>query len=75
MATDNDINDDPSGMRLEVGAVEIPKGASMRTFLAFLALCALLTSVGCTTTPEKERPKILCPACGTELDSIFHKRF
>jgi hypothetical protein len=35
----------------------------------------LLAAAACTTTPSSEKPKILCPACGTELDSIFHQRF
>lgn len=47
----------------------------MRTLLALMALCLLLMAVGCTTTPRDEKPKIHCPACGTELESLFHKRF
>ncbi len=47
----------------------------MRLCFGLTALVLLLMIVGCTTTADKERPKILCPACGTELDSIFHKRF
>lgn len=47
----------------------------MRPFLALLALCLLLMAAGCTTTSSGEKPKILCPACGTELDSIYHQRF
>lgn len=46
----------------------------MRTAFVLLAL-ALLMAGGCTTTPGEERPKIHCPACGTELDSLFQKRF
>jgi hypothetical protein len=40
--------------------------------LYLTVLCLLLTAFGCTTT---EKPKILCPACGTELDSIYHRHF
>ena len=47
----------------------------MRLFSGLTALVLLLMIVGCTTTPGKEQPKIHCPACGTELDSLFHKRF
>lgn len=47
----------------------------MRTLRSLLMFGLLLLTVACTTTPEKARPKILCPACGTELDSIYHKRF
>lgn len=47
----------------------------MRIFPALCILGMLLLTVACTTTPDKERPKILCPACGSELDSIYHKRF
>lgn len=47
----------------------------MRIFPALFVLGILLLTVACTTTPDKDRPKILCPACGSELDSIYHKRF
>ena len=47
----------------------------MRTFCVLLGLIMLLLVSGCTTTPSNEKPKIYCPACGTELDSIFHKHF
>lgn len=47
----------------------------MRKALAMLVLSLLLLAAACTTTPNSEKPKILCPACGTELDSIFHQHF
>jgi hypothetical protein len=47
----------------------------MRTFIALLTLALLVLAAACTTTPNEEKPKIYCPACGTELDSIFHKHF
>ena len=43
--------------------------------LALLVLGLLLLVAACTTTPSSEKPKIHCPACGTELDSIFQQRF
>jgi starvation-inducible outer membrane lipoprotein len=51
------------------------KGTAMRKALALLILSLFLLVAACTTTPNSEKPKILCPACGTELDSIFHKHF
>lgn len=47
----------------------------MRTAFFLSALCLLAMVAGCATTPSEQRPKILCPACGTELDSIYHKNF
>jgi hypothetical protein len=47
----------------------------MRTLPALLALTLLLLAAACTTTPNGEKPKIYCPACGTEFDSIYHKHF
>ena len=35
----------------------------------------MLMALGCTTTPREERPIIHCPACGTELDPLYYKRF
>lgn len=46
----------------------------MRFLLWFVLVLGLLTT-GCTTTPTAEKPKVLCPACGSELDAIFHKHF
>lgn len=51
------------------------KGAYMRVSLVFLAIGLVLLAAGCTMTPDKDRPKIYCPACGTELDSIYHMNF
>ena len=51
------------------------EGTTMRSALALTVLGLLLLVAACTTTPNSEKPKILCPACGTELDSIFHKHF
>jgi hypothetical protein len=46
----------------------------MRASLALLIL-GLLLIAGCTTAPRKEQPKVLCPACGSELDAVIHKHF
>jgi prepilin signal peptidase PulO-like enzyme (type II secretory pathway) len=46
----------------------------MRNF-ALLLIIGLLLAVGCTTTPREDRPKVLCPACGSELDAVIHKHF
>jgi hypothetical protein len=47
----------------------------MHKALALLVLGLFLLAAACTTTPSSEKPKIHCPACGTELDSIFQQRF
>ena len=47
----------------------------MRILVILLLGCAVLMAAGCTTTPKEERVIIHCPACGTELDAIFHKGF
>lgn len=51
------------------------KGVPMRIPLALLILCLLVLASACTTTPRDERPRIHCPACGTEFDAIFQKNF
>lgn len=45
----------------------------IRSVFAGIALMILLTA--CVTASEQDRPKILCPACGTEFEAIFQKRF
>jgi DNA-directed RNA polymerase subunit RPC12/RpoP len=50
------------------------EGVAMRTFALMLIVCSLIV-VGCTTTPTQEKPKVHCPACGSEIDVIFQKRF
>ena len=47
----------------------------MRTVLSLIVLGCLLFAAGCTTTANSEKPKIHCPACGTDLDAIMHKHF
>ena len=47
----------------------------MRIPYLLLMLGLLLFAAGCTTTPREEKPIIHCPACGSELDAIYHKNF
>lgn len=47
----------------------------MRILSVLILGILLLVSTGCTTTPRDEKPKIHCPACGTDLDALFHKNF
>ena len=49
----------------------------MRTLALLMLGILLLLACGCTTTPAQDqtRPKIHCPACGTEFDAIFQKNF
>ena len=44
-----------------------------RLFIVGLALIVLVTA--CATNPNQERGKVYCPACGTEFDALFEKRF
>jgi hypothetical protein len=46
----------------------------MRALSVLIVFCLLLVA-GCTTTQNADKPKIHCPACGTEFDAIFHKNF
>ncbi len=50
---------------------------SMMLLLRYSVLCLVLIAVlsSCVTAPEKERGKVICPACGTEFDAIYQKRF
>jgi hypothetical protein len=47
----------------------------MIKFLVVLGTALALFAAGCTTVPREEKVIIHCPACGTELDAIFHKNF
>jgi hypothetical protein len=47
----------------------------MRMFMFLLLFGILMLGAGCTTTPRDEKVHIYCPACGTELDAIFQKKF
>ena len=44
-----------------------------RNVLLVLFTVALLTA--CATTPEKDKVKVLCPACGTDFDALYHINF
>ena len=58
-----------------IDACEMPKGVAMRISFFMLMLGLLLMAGGCTTTASSEKPKIHCPACGTDLDALMHKHF
>ena len=47
----------------------------MRRHWIWLLCGVLLLIAGCTTAPPEDRVIIHCPACGTELDALFHKNF
>lgn len=40
-----------------------------------VALVLLMLLSACVSAPEKERAKIHCPACGTDFDAFYQKRF
>ncbi len=40
-----------------------------------LALFVVTLLAACATTPEQEKVKVLCPACGTDFDALFHTNF
>jgi hypothetical protein len=70
--------------RFTVDADNLPKGkvessgergSAMRMLWVGLLCGMLLLMTGCTTTPPKDRVIIHCPACGTELDAVFHTNF
>jgi hypothetical protein len=42
-------------------------------FVVGLVLAMLLSA--CVPAPEQGKAKVYCPACGTEFDAIFQKRF
>ncbi|GEM_PF-5182547 len=44
-------------------------------YLSLLFFALVILSAGCTTTPADQKPKVLCPACGAEVDAIFHQHF
>ena len=47
----------------------------MRILVLLIVCGVLMLGAGCTPTGNGEKPKVLCPACGTEFDSIYHKHF
>ena len=40
-----------------------------------LALIVVALLIACAPLPEQEKAKVLCPACGTEFDALYHKHF
>ena len=48
----------------------------MRLFRdVFLILLLAVMLTACATTPENNQPKVHCPACGTDFDALYQKRF
>ncbi len=45
----------------------------IRGLLLIISLVVLLTA--CVATSDKERAKVHCPACGTDFDAFYQKRF
>ena len=43
--------------------------------LLVVGITLIFMTTACATSPGKERGKIYCPACGTEFDALFEKRF
>ena len=44
-----------------------------RWLIVGLALIALTSA--CAANPDRERGRVLCPACGSEFDALFQKHF
>ncbi|MGK2905561.1 MAG: hypothetical protein ACSLFH_04345 [Desulfuromonadales bacterium] len=45
----------------------------IRDFVMVLVLAMLFAA--CVPAPDKERAKVHCPACGTDFDALYQKRF
>lgn len=45
----------------------------IRSFMVGLVLAMLLAA--CIPAPDKDKAKVYCPACGTEFDALYQKRF
>ncbi len=43
--------------------------------LLIVGLALIVLTSACATSPEKERGRVLCPACGSEFDALFQKKF
>ncbi len=46
---------------------------NIRLFILGLVLAMFLSA--CVTAPSDEKAKVKCPACGTDFDALFQKRF
>ena len=44
-----------------------------RNVLLALVVVALLTA--CATHPGERKAKVICPACGTDFDALYHVDF
>lgn len=45
----------------------------IRGFVVGLVMAALLAA--CVPAPDKGNAKVHCPACGTDFDALYQKRF
>jgi len=57
--------------------VNIMKG--FKKISALLLLTGAVALSGCTlqsaATPDQQKVKVHCPACGTDLDALFYKQY
>jgi hypothetical protein len=40
-----------------------------------LVFLLVMLFAACVSAPDKERAKVHCPACGTDFDALYQKRF
>ena len=40
-----------------------------------IGICLSIFLTACVKTTGEERPRVNCPACGSEFDAFYHKRF
>ena len=40
-----------------------------------LGILLIIVMAACTAAADKDRHRVLCPACGTELDVFYEKHF
>lgn len=40
-----------------------------------VGLALIVLTAACTTSPDKKRGTVYCPACGAEVDALFEKHF
>lgn len=44
-------------------------------YLSVLYLILMISLVSCVSATEKEKGRVVCPACGNEFDALYQKRF
>ena len=40
-----------------------------------LGVLLIVVLAACTAAADKDRGRVLCPACGAELDALYEKHF